>query len=96
MRYEFLVEDFMGRNEAMPKRITGAVLLLTVVLAAGTSGAHAQACVNRAAEGTGPSREVAMRAAYENVLRAINPSVAQGWASQGLRIGEAPGHSVGK
>ena len=71
-------------------------LALAISVAAGSSSAFAQVCVDKAAEGTAPNRDAAMRQAYAAVLLAIDPQLLRAWTAAGQRIGEAPGYTVRK
>lgn len=69
---------------------------LAVSLTAGSGTAFAQACYDKAAEGSGPNRDAAMRQAYAAVLHATDPQMLGAWNGSGQRIGEAPGYTVRK
>ena len=71
-------------------------LAFAVSLTAGSGGALAQACFDKAAEGTGPSRDAAMRQAYAAVLQATDPQLLRAWTAASQRVGEAPGYTVRK
>ena len=73
-------------------------MILATVLAAmtGSGAAHAQTCWDKAAEGSGVSREAAMRQAYLTVLRATDPQLANAWVAANQRVGDAPGYDVRK
>lgn len=51
-------------------------------------------CPDYAAEATEPSRDQAMRSAFEAVLIAHDRRLLNTWAARGSRIGDVPGHNV--
>lgn len=69
---------------------------LTAVVILGASAAGAETCVEKAAEGSGPNREAALRQAYATALQAVDPQLLRQWLAAGMRVGEAPGHAVRK
>ncbi len=79
----------------MPK-LTSIALALALSLMAASGPAFAQVCVEKAAEGTGPNRDAAMRQAYAAVLQATDPQLLRAWTAGTQRIGEAPGYTVRK
>ena len=56
----------------MSKVKAAAVAIAAAALVAGTAGASAQECVNKAGEGTGNTKDAAMFQAYEAVLQATS------------------------
>jgi hypothetical protein len=79
----------------MASRLFNSIATVATLLALGGT-ASAQTCVEKAAEGTGPTRDLAMRAAYDAALRAVDPQLGQRWSAGNMRIGEAPGYTVQK
>jgi|LNFM01.1.fsa_nt_gb hypothetical protein len=79
----------------MPK-LTSIALALALSIAAGSGSAFAQGCVDKAAEGTAPNRDAALRQAYAGVLQATDPQLLKAWTAGDQRIGEAPGYTVRK
>lgn len=77
-------------------KLTSITLALALSIAAGSSSAFAQACFDKAAEGTGPNRDAAMRQAYAAVLQATDPQLLRAWTAGTQRIGDAPGYTVRK
>lgn len=73
-----------------------AVLLTSVGLLVNPGTAAAQGCVENTTQATGPSRDAALREAYETVLKATDQALWKAWMSTGQRIGEAPGYTVRK
>lgn len=67
-----------------------------VVMAAAASAVGAQECYDRAGEGTAPTRDEALRLAYEATLKATDQRLWQAWMSGARRIGDAPGWVVRK
>ena len=77
-------------------KLKSIALALAVSLTYGSGAALAQACFDKAAEGSGPSRDEAMRQAYSAVLQATDPQLLRAWNAASQRIGEAPGYTVRK
>jgi hypothetical protein len=75
----------------MPK----SFLLAMAFLAAGASTAAAQ-CEDRVGQGTGQTRDAALRAAYEAALKTPDERLLKAWIAAGQKVGEAPGHTVRK
>ncbi len=75
------------------KSIILATLLASTI---GSGAAFAQACFDKAAEGTAPNRDAAMRQAYAAVLQSTDPQLLRAWTAASQRIGEAPGYTVRK
>lgn len=71
-------------------------VIAAAALAASVTSAAGQACVDRAGEGSSNTRDNAMRAAYEAVLRAVDPGLLRAWTERSQKIGEAPGYQVSK
>lgn len=71
-------------------------VVTAVSLGGGAGNLAAQECWERVGEATGPSRDAAMRLAYANALKLVNEGLSQAWLTSGLRIGEAPGHTIRK
>ncbi len=73
-----------------------AILLTSVGLLVNPGTAAAQGCVENTTRASGPSRDAALRQAYETILRATDPALWKTWVSTSQRIGEAPGYAVRK
>lgn len=73
-------------------------MILAMMLAAmtGSGAARAETCWDKAAEGSGASRDAAMRQAYLTVLAATDPQLANAWVAANQRVGDAPGYAVRK
>ncbi len=79
----------------MPRKLIAASVI-SAALIMGLSGAHAETCEDKAAEGSGPSRDAALRQAFATALQAVDPQALQRWLGAGMRVGEAPGYAVRK
>ncbi len=73
-----------------------AIVVAAMALVAGTTGASAQSCVNKAGEGTGASKDNAMFQAYEAVLQATDWGMWSAWMATSQKVGIAPGYKVSK
>ena len=88
------IETPRGTSSMSRKLIAAPVVVAALVW--GAAGALAESCEDKAAEGSGPSREAAMRQAFATVLQATDPQVLQLWLGARMRVGEAPGYAVRK
>ena len=79
------------RNLAGKVLATGMMFVL-----AASPAAFAQGCVESVGEATAPSREPALRQAYESMLRAADANLLSAWQGSSQRVGEAPGYMVRK
>ena len=78
-------------------RTSGFALALGVaLLAAGATGANAQACRESIGEATGASRDGALRQAYEGMLHGLSDNTWRQWMARGQRIGDVPGYTLRK
>ncbi len=77
-------------------RVTAIALVTAFTLLASASATMAQECRESMGEGTGSSRDTAMRIAFGSALRAIDERVWATWNASGQRVGEAPGYAVRK
>jgi len=79
------------------KRIGGfAAAAAVAMLVCGVTGAAAQGCVESVGEASAPTRDVAVRIAYESMLRRTGDATWRQWLSRGQRIGDAPGFTIRK
>ena len=76
----------------MIKTIAAAALASAALLAL-VPAANA-ACVNKAGEGTGGSKDAAMFQAYEAVLQATDWGMWSAWMASSQKVGVAPGYKV--
>jgi hypothetical protein len=76
-------------------KVLMAVLAMAGI-AAGATGAVAQACVETIGEAAAPDRMTAQRQAYEAMLRGADENLWRQWLARSQRIGEAPGWTVRK
>lgn len=70
-------------------------ILAMAVLVAGAGTAAAQ-CADQVGQGTGQTREAALRAAYEVVLKSTDERLLKAWVAANQKVGEAPGYSIRK
>jgi hypothetical protein len=63
---------------------------------ASVAGAAAQGCIARSGAGAATSREVALRTAFESVVRATDASAVPRWVAGGRRVGDVPGYTIVK
>jgi hypothetical protein len=73
-----------------------AFAVAVAVVTAAASPAFAQECYERAGEGTAPTRDEALRLAYEATLKATDQRLWQTWSAGARRVGDAPGWTVRK
>ena len=79
------------------QRFTGLTAAIGfLMLAAGTTGAAAQACQEGIGEAGAPDRGTALVQAYDAMLRGVDQAAWRQWQARGQRIGEAPGFTVRK
>ncbi len=67
-----------------------------VALGANVAGAAAQGCVARSGEGAASSRDVALRTAFEALVRVTDPAAVPRWVAGGRRVGDVPGYTIVK
>lgn len=67
-----------------------------LAMAVGGAGAAAQGCIARSGEAAASNRDVALRAAFETMVRAVDPATAQRWIAAGRTVGDVPGYTIVK
>lgn len=80
----------------MLKRAAISAVAAVLAATALSTASVAQECFDKAGQGTAPTREAAMSAAYEAVLRATDANLLRAWLAGSRRIGDAPGWTVRK
>ena len=79
-------------------KVLAAAIVAAGIAFASVPAAEAQkaggACVNKAGEGTGSSKDAAMFQAWEAVLQATDWGMWTGWMATSMKVGEAPGYKV--
>lgn len=81
-------------------KVLAAAIVAAGVAIASVPAAEAQkaggACVNKAGEGTGSSKDAAMFQAWEAVLQATDWGMWASWMGSSQKVGTAPGYKVSK
>ena len=84
----------MLSSAGMPAVIAAVLLLAGGTFATAQGVGPAAKCPVHAGEASAPSRDAALRQAFEAVVLATDPKIWKAWTARGRILGDAPGYQV--